>query len=144
MATFNKIEQFVEDIMHGVHDFTNTAAADITVLLTTFANIPIATNKVLADITQIAYTNLSARDVSITSSLHTTGTYKLTLTDLVLSATGAVATFRGVGHYADVPSSPLDPLIQWYDHGSDVTLANGETFTLDYLDAGSGGFVQVV
>jgi len=144
MATFNKIQQFVEDIMHGVHDFTNTAAAVPTVFLTTIANIPVATNQILANITEIAYTNLSARAVTITSSLHTTGTYKLTFTDLVLTATGAVATFRGVGHYADVPISPADPLIQWYDHGSDVTLANGETFTIDYLTAGSGGFIQIV
>ena len=142
MATFNKIEQFVEDCLHGVHDMTNTAAADVTVFLTTIANIPVTTNDILGDITEIAYTNLSARDVTITSSSHVTGLYTLTLTDLVLTATGAVATFRGVGHYADVPTSPVDPLIQWYDHGSDVTLANGETFTIDYLVAGSGGFLQ--
>lgn len=142
MATFNKIEIFVQDCLHGVHDMTNTAAADITVFLTTIANIPVTTNVILGNITEIAYTNLSARDVTIASSSHTTGLYTLTLTDLVLTASGAVATFRGVGHYADVPVSPVDPLIQWYDHGSDVTLANGETFTIDYLIEGSGGFLQ--
>ncbi len=144
MATFNKIEQFVEDIMHQVHDFTNTAAADITAAFTTNANMPVTTNDILTDLTLIVMTNMSARDITITSSLHTTGTYKLTLTDLVITASAAVPTFRGVAIYADVPAGPVDPLINWYDHGSDVTLATSETFTIDFLTAGAGGFIQVV
>lgn len=142
MATFNKIDQFVEDCLHGVHDFTNTAAADITVFLTTIGNIPVAGNSILGDITEIVYTNISARDVTIATSNQAAGLYTLTLTDIVLTASAAVPTFRGVGHYADVPAGPVDPLIQWYDHGSDVTLATSETFTIDYLIEGSGGFLQ--
>jgi hypothetical protein len=34
--------------------------------------------------------------------------------------------------YNDDPTSPADPLIGWYDIGSDVTLASGETLTLDF------------
>lgn len=144
MATFNKINVFVEDVMEGIHDFTNTAAAVITVALTTNANMPVATNGVLADLTEISYTNLSARAVSIaSSSQNPAGTYELVLTDIVLTASGAVATFRGVPHYADFPSSPkINPLIQWYDHGSDVTLASAETFTIDYAAAGTA-FIQL-
>ena len=56
----------------------------------------------------------------------------LTGTDLVLTATGTVATFRYVVLYNDDPTSPADPLIGWYDYGSDVTLLNGETFTIDF------------
>jgi hypothetical protein len=47
-----------------------------------------------------------------------------------------VATFRYVVLYNDDPTSPADPLIGWYDHGSDVTLATGETYTIDF----TGGF----
>jgi hypothetical protein len=43
-----------------------------------------------------------------------------------------VATFRYVDLYNDTPTSPADPLIAWWDYGSDVTLASGETFTIDY------------
>lgn len=138
MATYNKINQFVEDLAKKVH---NLASDAITVFLTTNANMPVATNSILANITQIAYTNLSARVPTITSCVQTSGTLKLILTDLVLTASGAVATFRGVGHYNDTPTSPADPLIQWYDHGSDVTLANGETYTLDY--DGTNGFLTI-
>jgi hypothetical protein len=59
----------------------------------------------------------------------------------VLTASGAVATFRYVDIYNDTPSSPLDPLIGWYDYGADVTLANGETFTIDFDQ--SLGFIQL-
>jgi len=50
----------------------------------------------------------------------------------VLTASGAVATFRWVGLYDDDPTSPADPLIGYYDYASDVTLANLETFTIDF------------
>ena len=139
MAAYNKHQQFVEDLAEQVHDLGVDA---LTIALTTLANMPIATNSILSNLTEIAYTNLSARVITITSSAHTTGTYKLTLTDLVLTATGPVATFRGVEVYNDTPATPLNPLIAWYDHGSDVTLANGETFTIDFDD--SNGFLQIV
>lgn len=138
MAVFNKINSFVEDLAEKVH---NLASDAITIFLTTNANMPVATNTILGNITQIAYTNLSGRVPVIASSAQSAGLYKLILTDHVLTASGAVATFRGVGHYNDTPTSPVDPLIQWYDHGSDVTLANGETYTIDY--DGTNGFLNL-
>ena len=132
MASYNKFQQFVEDLCKGVHNFTADANCTVTVALTAAANAPVATNAVLADLTQISYTNLSSRVVSGITAEHTTGTVHLTATDLVLTASGAVATFRYVVLYDDDPTSPADPLIAWYDYGSDVTLANGETFTIDF------------
>ncbi len=111
----------------------NLGADALTIALTTLAEVPVAaTDAVIADITQISYTNLSARVPTISTSAQTSGTYKLVMADLVLTASGAVATFREVVHYNDTPTSPADPLICWHDYGSDVTLANGETFTIDY------------
>ena len=134
MATYNKINQFVEDLAHGVH---NLGSDQLVSFLTAAANAPVATNSVLADLTQISYTNLSSRNITTSSSAQTTGTYKLVLTDLVLTASGAVATFRYAGMYNDTPTAPADPLISWWDYGSDVTLASGETFTYDF-DATNG------
>ena len=59
------------------------------------------------------------------------GTAALTLDALTLTATGAVGPFRYVVLYNDTPTSPADPLIQFWDYGSDITLADGETFLLD-------------
>lgn len=132
MASFNKNQQFVENLGKAVHNFTSDSTCTVTVYLTTNANAPVATNSVLADITQISYTNLSSRVVTGITWEHTTGTVHMTATDLVLTASGAVATFRWVGLYDDDPTSPADPLIGYYDYASDVTLANLETFTIDF------------
>lgn len=132
MATYNKFNQFVEDVLKGVHNFTSDATCSITVALTAAANAPVATNSVLLDLTEISYANLSSRIVTGVTCDQTTGTASLTGTDLVLTASGAVATFRYVVLYNDDPTSPADPLICWYDYGSDVTLATSETFTIDF------------
>lgn len=129
MASFNKFNQFVEDIAEKVH---NLASDALTVALCAAANAPVATNAVLANLTQISYTNISSRVLSVVSSAQASGLYKLTITDLVLTASGTVAAFRYVVLYNDTPTSPADPLIGWYDYGSDLTLLNGETLTIDF------------
>jgi hypothetical protein len=107
------------------------------VALTTNANAPsVSADAVLADIVEIAYTNLSTRNITTSSSGQTTGVYSLVLTDLVLTASGAVATFRWVVVYDDTPAGPVDPLMFNYDYGSDVTLADTETFTIDFAAGG--------
>jgi hypothetical protein len=133
MATFNKFRQFVEDLSKGVHNFTSDATCSVTVALCAAANAPVNTNSVLADLTQISYTNLSSRIVTGITAEQTTGTVSFTANDLTLTASGgAVATFRYVVLYNDDPTSPADPLIGWYDYGSDVTLADGESLLLDF------------
>jgi hypothetical protein len=148
MAAFTKFQVFVEHLAHGVHNFSSDTYADVTVALTATANAPVATNTILGNLTTISpYTNLSSRLVTIASSAHTTGTYKLTLTDLVLTASGgSVAAFQYVVLYNDIVSmwtspQPVDPLIGWYDYGSALTLAQNETLTLDF--DGSAGVLTI-
>jgi hypothetical protein len=133
MATLTLFQQFKENLAKGVHDITSDATCTVTVALCAAANAPVATNSVLADLTQVAYTNLSSRVVTGITAEHTTGTVPFTATDLVLSASGgAVATFRYIALYDDDPTSPADPLIGWLDYGSNLTLADGESLTLDF------------
>ncbi len=127
MAAFNKFNAFVENVAEGVH---NLGSGQLVVALTNTA--PVAGNSVLADITQISYTNLSSRNITTASSAQSAGTYRLILNDLVLTATGAVGPFRYVVVYNDTPTSPADPLIGWYDLGSAITLAAGESLTIDF------------
>ena len=115
--------------MEGVY----TSSTDqFTIALTTNANAPVATNSVLADLTEIAYTNLSSQNITTNSSGQTTGTFTQLFTDLVLTASGAVATFRHVVIYNNTPTSPANPLLGHFDFGSDLTLASGETLTIDW------------
>ena len=127
MATFNKFNAFVEHCTEGVH---NLATGQLVIALTNTA--PSAANSVLADITQITYTNLPSRNVTTSSSSQSGGTYSLVCADLVLTASGSVGPFRYAVLYNDTPTSPADPLIGYYDYGSSITMANGETFTVDF------------
>jgi hypothetical protein len=128
MATFNKFNAFVENIAEGVHNLQTGA---LTIALTNTA--PTAANSILTDITQIAYTNLSSRVITVSASAQSAGTYKLTLADLTLTTTGgATGPFRYVVIYNDTPTSPADPLVGWYDYGSSITLADGESIVIDF------------
>lgn len=129
MATYFKFFPFIEDVWEGVHVF---GTHQMVAFLTTNANIPTNTMRTLSQVTQISYTNLSSQNITTASSSQTGGVYTLVLTDLVLTASGAVATFRHSGIYNDTPTSPADPLVACWDYGSDVTLASGETYTLDF------------
>lgn len=137
MATYNKFQSFVEKVAEKVH---NLGSDTLTVALCAAANAPVATNNVLGDLTQISYTNLSSRALTTATSAHTTGTYKLVINDLTLTASGgAVEAFRYIVIYNDTAAS--DDLICWFDYGSALTLADGETLTLDF--DGTNGLLQI-
>lgn len=138
MATYNKFNAFVEHVAEKVH---NLGSDTLMVALCAAANAPVAGNSVLTDLTQISYTNLSSRAITTTSSSQTSGTYKLVLQDLVLTASGGdVAAFRYVVIYNDTAAS--DQLIGWYDYGASVTITNGNSFTIDF--DGTNGVLQLV
>src|SRR6185503_10597322 len=135
MATFNKFNIFVENLAKKVHNL-GTSADQLKVALTNTA--PVATNAVYGDLTSpLGTTNLSGANpfnLTISASAQSSGLYTLKITDLVLTATGSVGPFRYIALYNDTPTSPADPLIGWYDYGSSISLANGETFTIDFDD----------
>lgn len=138
MAAFNKFQQFVEDLAHKVH---NLGSDTLQVALCNAANAPVNTNTVLANLTQIAYTNLSTQVISTNSSGQSSGTYTLSLADLVLTASGGpVAGFRYVVVFNQTSATPTDALICWFDYGSDLVLADGESLTVDFAsDGGPNG-----
>lgn len=134
MAAFNKFNSWVEYMTEGA----NIGSDQFTVALTNSA--PVATNTVIADITEISYTNCSARTITTASSAQSSGTQKLTLTDLTLTASGgSVGPFRYVVIFDDTLAG--DPLVGWYDYGSSITLASTETLLIDF--DGTNGFITV-
>jgi hypothetical protein len=136
MAAFQKFNQFVEDVGKKVH---NLNADTLKIVLSNSA--PVATNTVLANITQIANGNgytTGGTAITTVAYAQTSGTAKLTGDDVVFTASGGtVGPLRYAVIYNDTPTSPADPLIGWWDYGSSVTLNSGDTFTVD-LDQAAG------
>jgi hypothetical protein len=136
MATFNKYYCFVENLAEKVHNLqsdtlkvalTNTAptASSDTVWNTTVAPAPAAANGYTA----------GGNTITTTSSAQTSGTYKLVLADSVFTASGgSIGPFRYVILYNSTASNAV---IGYYDYGSSITLADTETFTVDF-DATNG------
>lgn len=134
MATFVKFQPFVENLAEGKH---NLGSNQLAVALTNTA--PTNTFSTLSQVTEISYANCSSRNITTSTSAQTSGTYKLVLADLVLTASGTVGPFRYVVIYDDTSTS--DNLIASYDYGSSITLSTGETFTIDF--DGSAGVLTV-
>jgi len=130
MATFNKFQSFAEALAEKQH---NLQSDTLRVMLSNTA--PAATNAVKADITEIAAGNGYAAggpQATVSSSAQTAGTYKLVLADTVVTASGgSIGPFR----YAVLYNATSGGLIGWWDYGSSITLATGETLTVDFDDA---------
>ena len=133
MATFvlcnDWLDYMVEDADLASDQFrlalSNTAPASET------SNPTADGNGILANVTQVAYTNITEdRTITTTSSSQTSGTYSLVLADTTLNATGTVAQFRYVYVYDDTVAN--DPLVCVYDNGSAVDLSSGESFTVNF------------
>ena len=131
MATFNKFNQFAEDLGSGVHNFL--AAGHTLKVYLSNATPSAAADAVKTDLAEITNQNGYTAPVDIQNDMtETGGTATVTAVDVVITASGTVGPFQYAVIYNDTPTSPADPLIGWYDYGSAVTLANGETFTVNF------------
>ena len=131
MAAAVKFQKFVRDLGLGVHNLDTGA---LKVYLTNAAPNA-ATHTVKADLADISADNgYVAGGADITGVYaESGGTGTLTATDVTFTASGGtVGPFRYAILYNDTPTSPADPLIQYWDYGSAITLADGETFTVDF------------
>lgn len=129
MATFNKFENFVERLGLGEIDL-NT---DVLKIYLSNAAPSASLDDVKADLAEIAAGNgytAGGEDTQNTYS-QTSGTGTCAGTDVTWTAAGgAIAQFQYVVLYDDTHAS--DALIGWWDYGSAVDLAVGESFTTDF------------
>jgi hypothetical protein len=136
MSAYNKFNQFVEDLAKKVKHNLNSDTLKVM-----FSNVaPVATNSIKSNLTDISAGNgytAGGTQAAFVSGAQTSGTYKLVLSNVVFTASGAVGPFRYAALYNDTQASPVKPLIAWWDYGSSISLANGDTFTVAY-DATNG------
>lgn len=134
-STLTFYQDFKEQLGKGVH---NLSAATLKLALTNAAP-NVATHTVLADITQLStgggYTGGAGGGLALTSVTYTEtgGTGTLAAADLTFTATGgSVGPFRYAPLYNDSTTSPVDAVIGYWDYGSSITLADGESITFDF------------
>jgi hypothetical protein len=136
-ATFTLYDSFKEAPFEGVH---NLATATLKVAFSnTAGDVVPGSHSQLSTITEVSYTNVvttpnAGRVLGLTSSSQASGTYKLIIPDMTITATGgAIATFRYVIVYNDTATNK--ELIGSLDYGvGGVTLAENETLLLDFSD----------
>ncbi len=136
MSSFNKFNRFVEAIAEKVH---NLQSDTLKVVLTNSA--PTSSNTQLSNLTQISNGNgytTGGTATTVSSSAQSSGTYKLVCTDVVFTASGSVGPFRYAALYNSTASN--SELIGYWDYGSSITLASGDTFTVDF--DGTNGVLQ--
>lgn len=131
MVAFNKFEVFVGNLGIGkVHDLS---ADQLECYLSNDA--PSATlDNIKSELAEITNENGYAAPEDTTNlASEAGGILTVTATDIIITASGGtVGPFQYVVLFNTTPSSPLDPLIGWWDNGSAITLQDGESFTIDF------------
>ena len=139
MAVYNKFQDFSEQLMRGVHDWdahtfkvalTNTSPVNTQTSLDTVTNHP-------APAAASGYTaGGTATTITISESA---GTTTVQGTQVVFTAAGgSIGPFRYAILYNDTATSPADALVGWWDYGSSITLADTETFTVQFNSTSPG------
>lgn len=132
MAAFNKFNLTVEDWLKGATAYNSDT---FKALLTNTA--PVATNHVYGDISanELASGNgytTGGATVTISSVTNSSGTETVVATAAspTWTGTGSMGPFRYVVIYDS--SATTKTLQCWFDFGSSITLASGDTFTLNF------------
>lgn len=142
MAAFNKFQQFVQDLCEKVH---NLSSDQVEIYLSN-ATPSASLDAVKADLAEISTGNgyTGPQDTQNTGA-EATGTYTLTGTKVVITASGGtIGPFQYVVLQNTTPTSPLDPLIGWWDYGSALTLQNGESFSVKFNNSETTGTILTV
>jgi hypothetical protein len=130
MVAFNKFHKFVEDLAEKVHNL----GSDTLKVYLTAATPSASLDLIKTDLAEISSANgytSGGLTPTITSSSHTSGTYKLVLANVTFTAsTGPITPFQYAVLYNSTAAS--NNLIGWYDYGSSVTLQDGESLTVGF------------
>lgn len=135
VASYVKYQGFVDSLSAKLQDLKGTAGSTSDTLKVALTNAApnVATHVSLSDITDLStangYTAGGASAANVGSSA--SGTFTLAGTDITWTASGGtIGPFRYAVLYND--TSAADTLIAYWDYGSSITLADGETFTVDF------------
>lgn len=130
VSSFTKFESYAGNLQAGVHSDLSSTGHTLKWYLSNVAP-DAAADSVKADIAEIATGNGYAGPVDAQNDQSTVaGQVQVTGVDAVITASGgAIATFQYAILFDDDAVS--DELIGWWDRGSPVDLADGDSITID-------------
>lgn len=139
MATYTKFQDYVEQVNKAVHNWSsNTFKAALSNTAPSATDTSLATGGAHPPPAATNGYSAGGQALDTVTLSESSGTAKVTIADEVFTASGGnLGPFRYVIIYNDTASSPADALVCYYDYGSSITLADGETFTIDF-DATNG------
>jgi len=143
MATYAKINDWVNLLIESANPDTDnfSIALSNTAPASEGSNPTVSGNGVLANVTQIAYTNYSDtlavdRRLEGTAGTSTGGVYKFDADNFTITATGgAIAGWRYLYVFDDTLTD--DPLVAVWDYGSTLDLADGDSAAINFNAAGA-------
>jgi hypothetical protein len=144
VATYNKFEDFVNQLCQGVFDLD--ATGDTLNIYLSNAVPSASLDTIKTDLAEISTGNgyTGPEDTQQTWA-EASGTGTLTGTKVVITASGgSIATFQYIVLYDDTPTSPVDPLIAWWDYGSALTLNDGESLTIKFNNGDPTGTIFTI
>lgn len=142
MVAYNKFEDFVEQLCTAKHDFTG--AGDVFKVYLSNAVPSASLDAIKTDLAEITAQNgYPAGGSDVTNTLaEATGTATVTGTKVVFTASGgSFGPFQYVVLYNDTQTSPVDPLVAWWDYGSALTINDGETFSVKFNGSDTTGTI---
>jgi len=142
MATYTKIPDWTERLIESANLDTDnfSIALSNTAPASESSNPLLDGNGILANVTQIAYTNYSDtlavdRRLEGTAGTSTGGVYKFDADSFTITASGgAIADWRYLYVFDDTLTD--DPLVAVWDYGSTLDLADGDSAAININAAG--------
>jgi len=140
MAAYNKFEQFVEDLVAGVHDIFGATPTDVLKIYLSNAAPSASADAVKADLAEITNENGYTAPLDVVNTgTRSGGTVTVQGESQQITASGGtIGPFQYVALYNDTPTTPADPLVAWWDYGSPLTLQDGESFSVLFDSAAVG------
>jgi hypothetical protein len=134
LASFVKYNTFIENLCNKLIDAFGTTDTWKAVIHTDAPTT--ATDNAVSDLTQISGSNgytTGGSDISYNAT-RSGGTVTATAVDVVWTASGGNLGASTTGRYVSIydDTSTGDNLFCSFDYGSTFTVADGETFTLDF------------
>lgn len=140
MAAYNKFNDFVDQVLLGKHIF-NTHVFNI--YLSNAVPSPSA-DTIKSELAEIGTGfGYSADGASATATMaEAGGTATVTGTKVVFTAAGgSIGPFQYAVLMNVTQTSPLKPLVAWWDYAAPLTLLDGETFSVKFNSSETTGTI---